>query len=60
MELLNDATSRFFSSIPRPLPTVQRAELWRFILALPAFFPVYLGIDKLNVLNFVAEFLNEI
>ena len=44
-----------FSSIPGPLQTVQRAELWRVILSLQAFFPVYIGIDNLNVPNVVAD-----
>ena len=40
-----------YSSVPGPLKTVQRAEMWRVILALQALAPVHLGADNMNVVR---------
>ena len=40
-----------YSSLPGPLQTVQRAEMWRVILALQALPPVHLGVDHMNVVR---------
>ena len=37
---------RAFMPVPGPLQTVQRAEFWSAILALQAFWPGHVGIDK--------------
>ena len=39
-------------SVPRPLQTVQRAELWGVITALQASRLVHLGVDGANVVGF--------
>ena len=46
-----------FFSVPRPLQTVQRAELWGFIAALQACRPVHLGVDNTNVVGDVGRVL---
>ena len=38
-----------FESVPSPLQSVQRAELWRVILALQSSSAAHLGVDNLNV-----------
>ena len=40
---------RAFMSVPGPMQTVQRAELWGVIVALQSYWPCHLGIDNLNV-----------
>ena len=54
----NEDSSDVFSFIPGPLHTVQRAELWVVLFSLQAFVPVFVGIDNLNVFNFVSELLD--
>ena len=49
---------RGFLSVPGPLQTVQRAELWGVILALHSFDAVHLGVDDLNVVGHVARLLD--
>ena len=44
-----------FSSLPSPLQTVQRAELWSVVLALQATNAVHLGVDNLNVVGHVGR-----
>ena len=46
-------------SVPGPLQTVQRAELWCAILALQAFWPGHLGIDNLNVVRSIGRLLDQ-
>ena len=45
-----------FVSVPGPLQTVQRAELWRVILASGA---VHVGVDSLGVVRHVGRLLND-
>ena len=48
-----------FSSIPVHLPTVQqKTELWGVIQFLQAFVLVFIGVDNLNVFNFVSKLLD--
>ena len=49
---------RGFCSVPGPLQTVQRAELWGVILALQASDGVHLGVDNLGVVRHVGRFLD--
>ena len=49
---------RGFCSVPGPLQSVQRAELWGDILALQATDGVHLGVDNLNVVRHVGRFLD--
>ena len=46
-----------FFSVPRPLQTVQRAELWGVILALQSSDVVHLGVDNLNVFRHIGSLL---
>ena len=46
---------RGFCSVPGPLQTVQRAELWGVILALQASDGVHLGVDNLGVVRHVGR-----
>ena len=46
-----------YFSVPRPLQTVQRAELWGVLVALQASRPVHLGVDNANVVGHVARML---
>ena len=46
-----------YFSVPRPLQTVQRAELWGVLVALQASRPVHLGVDNANVVEHVARML---
>ena len=48
--------SRLYLSVPRPLQTVQRAELWRVITALQAARP--LGVDNANVVGHVGRIID--
>ena len=48
---------RGFCSVPGPLQTVQRAELWGVILALQAKDGVNLGVDNMGVVRHVGELL---
>ena len=54
----NDATSRVFLLFLATSNGSQGRTVG-VILSLQAFFPVYIGIDNLNVPNFVAKLLNE-
>ena len=47
-----------FCSVPGPLQTVQRAELWGVILALQAKDGVHLGVDNLGVVRHVVRILD--
>ena len=47
-----------FCSVPGPLQTVQRAELWGVILALQASDGVHLGVDNLGVVRHVGRILD--
>ena len=49
-----------FCSVPGPLQTVQRAELWGFILALQALDAVHVGEDNLNVGGHVGRLVDGI
>ena len=49
--------SWIFFSVPNPLQTVQRAELWGVIAALQADRPVHLGVDNANVVGHVGRML---
>ena len=49
--------SRLYFSVPRPLQSVQRAELWGVIAALQASRPVHLGVDNANVVGHVGSIL---
>ena len=50
--------SRLYFSVPRPLQSVQRAELWGVIAALQASRPVHLGVDNANVVGHVGSILS--
>ena len=52
------ASCRGFCSVPGPLQTVQRAELWGVILALQDNDGVHLGVDNLNVVRHVGRLLD--
>ena len=47
-----------FCSLPGPLQTVQRAELWGVMLALQAINAVHLGVDNLNVVRYGGRLLD--
>ena len=49
---------RGFCSIPGPLQTVQRAEMWGVILALQSSGAVHLGVDNLSVVRHVGRLLD--
>ena len=49
---------RGFLSVPGPLQTVQRAELWGVILALHAGDGIHLGVDNLGVVRHVGRILD--
>ena len=49
---------RGYCSVPGPLQTVQRAELWGVILALQANHGVHLGVDNLGVVRHVGRILD--
>ena len=52
------ASCRGYCSVPGPLQSVQRAELWGVILALQASCGVHLGVDNLNVVRHVGRLLD--
>ena len=52
------STCRGYCSVPGPLQSVQRAELWGVILALQASGGVHLGVDNLNVVRHVGRLLD--
>ena len=47
-----------FVSVPGPLQTVQRAELWEVILALQSADAVHIGVDNLGVVRHVGRLLD--
>ena len=49
---------RGFCSVPGPLQSVQRAELWGVILALQSSGAVHLGVDNLGVVRHVGRLLD--
>ena len=63
LELLSPDTntgaerSWLYFSVPKPLQTVQRDELWGIIAALQASRPVHLGVDNANVVGHVGRIL---
>ena len=54
---LDQACCRGFCSVPGPLQSVQRAELWGVILALQTSRAVHLGVDNLGVVRHVGRLL---
>ena len=54
---LDRAYCRGFSSVPGPLKTVQRAEMWGVVLALQTSRAVHLGVDNLGVVRHVDRLL---
>ena len=48
---------RLSFSLPGPVQSVQRAELWGVILALQAAKPVHLGVDNANVVGHVSRII---
>ena len=49
---------RSFCSVPGPLQSVQRAEMWGVILALQSSSAVHLGVDNLGVVRHVGRLLD--
>ena len=49
---------RGFCSVPGPLQSFQRAEMWGVILALQSFDAVHLGGDNLGVVRHVGRLLD--
>ena len=45
---------RLYCSVPGPLQTVQRAEIWGVLVALQGCFRMHVGVDNLNVVNHLA------
>ena len=54
---LDQVYCRGFCSVPGPLQSVQRAELWGVILALQTSRAVHLGVDNLGVVRHVDRLL---
>ena len=52
------ASCRGFCSVPGPLQSVQRAEMWGVILALQASGAVHLGVDNPGVVRHVGRFFD--
>ena len=50
---------RAFVSVPGPLQTVQRAELWAVILAFQSADAVHIGVDNLGVVRHVGRLLDD-
>ena len=53
-----DHSCRAFVSVPGPLQTVQRAELWGVVLALQSADAVHIGVDNLGVVRHVGRLLD--
>ena len=49
---------RLYCSVPGPLQSVQRAELWGVLVALQGCFRLHVGVDNLNVVNHMAGLIN--
>ena len=59
VRLVGDLQScRGFCSFPRPLQSVQRAEMWGVILALQSSGAVHLGVDTLSVVRHVGRLID--
>ena len=59
MSIDSDVTScRGFCSVPGPLQSVQRAEMWGVILALQSSPAVHLGVDNLGVVRHVGRLID--
>ena len=54
----NVQSCRGFCSVPGPLQSVQRAEMWGVILALQSSGAVHLGVDNLGVVRHVGRLLD--
>ena len=54
----NVQSCRGFCSVPGPLQSVQRAEMWGVILALQSSGAVHLGVDNLGVVRHVNRLLD--
>ena len=54
----NVASCSGFCSVPGPLQSVQRAEMWGVILALQTSSAVHLGVDNLGVVRHVGRLLD--
>ena len=52
------SSCRGFFSVPGPLQSVQRAEMWGVILALQSSHAVHLGVDNLGVVRHVGRLLD--
>ena len=48
---------RLYGSVPGPLQTVQRAELWGVLFALQGRVRMHVGVDNLNVVSHVSGIL---
>ena len=55
---LDRASCRGFCSVPGPLQSVQRAEMWGVTLALQTSRAVHLGVDNLGVVRHVGRLLS--
>ena len=55
---LDVASCAGFCSVPGPLQSVQRAEMWGFIFALQTSRAVHLGVDNLGVVRHVGRLLD--
>ena len=55
-----DHSCRASVSVPGPLQTVQRAELWEVILALQSDRAVHVGVDNLGVVRHVGRLLGDL
>ena len=55
---LDRASCRGFCSVPGPLQSFQRAEMWGVILALQTSRAVHLGVDNLGVVRHVGRLLD--
>ena len=49
---------RLYCSVPGPLQTVQRAEIWGVLAALQGFARMHVGVDNLNVVRHVSRIID--
>ena len=49
---------RLYCSVPGPLQTVQRAEIWGVLVALQGCIRVHVGVDNLNVVRHVSRIID--
>ena len=47
-----------YCSVPGPLQTVQRAEIWRVLVALQGQIALHVGVDNLNVVNHLSSLIS--